>query len=384
MRWRLAYTPIYAPLSERGGNSITICPIADDRTWPLPEPQSLAELEAPGNSQDGYVSMTMDDSPSLQTSQKQTVDTRVLLSVSVVQDAIHDVSHWVSWLTTAAPWDVTKVDVQVHSVFKSYSTLIIVSVPTCAWTRLPERPAYKFVGFIRSGDMFSMVPTSETVSRCGILPPEPLTPHRHEPLPSSFQAAIYPSHSQSDLQSDPQARSIKRRHSPQGTNKVAQPLPKVLRRSSRLSGLGASPSTPRAGVDRRAPYEPGVHSHKNLSAWSPEDDEQLKRARQQGLNWKSIASQYLPDKTANGCRKRHERLLEKQNSTDNWGDNNTDSMTKAYLDVREQMWKMLADRVGEKWQNIEAKVFHPVYQSKIIAVDRSFSVWRKVLRPFRH
>ena len=85
------------------------------------------------------------------------------------------------------------------------------------------------------------------------------------------------------------------------------------------------------------------------------------RARQQGLNWQPIASKYFPDKTANACRKRHERLMEKRNSADNWDGVKMDILSKAYLDLREQMWKLLADRVGEKWQNVEAKVRRPTY-----------------------
>lgn len=83
------------------------------------------------------------------------------------------------------------------------------------------------------------------------------------------------------------------------------------------------------------------------------------RARQQGLNWQPIASQYFPDKTANACRKRHERLMEKRNSADNWDGVKIEALAKAYVDIREQMWKLLADRLGEKWQNVEAKVCHP-------------------------
>lgn len=83
------------------------------------------------------------------------------------------------------------------------------------------------------------------------------------------------------------------------------------------------------------------------------------QARQRGLNWQPIASQFFPDKTANACRKRHERLMDKRNSADNWDGVKVETLAKAYVDVREQMWKILADRIGEKWQNVEAKVCHP-------------------------
>ena len=80
------------------------------------------------------------------------------------------------------------------------------------------------------------------------------------------------------------------------------------------------------------------------------------RARQQGLNWQPIATNYFPDKTANACRKRHERLMDKRNNADDWEGVKMEALAKAYVEVREQMWKLLGDRVGEKWETVEAKV----------------------------
>ena len=97
------------------------------------------------------------------------------------------------------------------------------------------------------------------------------------------------------------------------------------------------------------------------------------RARHQGLNWQPIASQYFPDKTANACRKRHERLMEKRNSADNWDGVKIEELAKGYVEVREQMWKLLADRIGEKWQNVEAKVCnltcHELSMQELISVQ---------------
>lgn len=108
----------------------------------------------------------------------------------------------------------------------------------------------------------------------------------------------------------------------------------------------------------------GADRHPSQS-WPPENDNMLMQARQQGMNWQPIASQYFPDKTANACRKRHERLMEKRNSADNWDGVKMETLAKAYADVREQMWKILAERVGEKWQAVEAKVcFIPRFPCK--------------------
>ena len=120
-------------------------------------------------------------------------------------------------------------------------------------------------------------------------------------------------------------------------------------------------------------------------SWTPENDELLMGARQKGLNWQPIASKYFPEKTSNACRKRHERLMEKRNNADNWDGVKMDKLSKAYLELREQMWRILADRVGEKWQSVEAKVCHPVYDPKTIvsATKLSSSAWKKVSRLFR-
>ena len=94
----------------------------------------------------------------------------------------------------------------------------------------------------------------------------------------------------------------------------------------------------------------------NSSPWSKQDDQQLLQARQQGLNWAPIASTYFPTKTPNACRKRHERLIEKMNNRDSWDNVKLEALAKTYLDIREQMWTMLGERMGEKWHIVEAKV----------------------------
>ena len=156
MRWRLAFTPFYTALSEHRSNSITICP--------LPEaPTSVAyELECPtkfgpdqsvgGVTTEVATNYTMDMSSPCP-SQAHDHDTRVLLSISVAEEVGHNIQQWVSWLTTAAPWDVSKVNVRVESMFKSHSTLVLVSVPIIGWNRLSQIAAYRFIGFIKSDDL---------------------------------------------------------------------------------------------------------------------------------------------------------------------------------------------------------------------------------------
>ncbi|CAF9921875.1 MAG: hypothetical protein HETSPECPRED_004660 [Heterodermia speciosa] len=91
--------------------------------------------------------------------------------------------------------------------------------------------------------------------------------------------------------------------------------------------------------------------------WQPEDDEKLIQARKQSLNWSDISQQYFPAKTANACRKRHERLMDKRHTNEEWQPYKLEQMAVAYLDCREEMWKILAQAVGENWKDVESKCF---------------------------
>ena len=103
--------------------------------------------------------------------------------------------------------------------------------------------------------------------------------------------------------------------------------------------------------------QPNTSSEPHSSTpWSPASDDQLVHARQEGLNWASIAEKHFPNKTANACRKRHERLMEKRGSQGEWNGGKFEEVAKAYAEVREEMWRILADRVHEKWSVVERKV----------------------------
>ncbi|KAF1814893.1 hypothetical protein P152DRAFT_384511, partial [Eremomyces bilateralis CBS 781.70] len=98
-----------------------------------------------------------------------------------------------------------------------------------------------------------------------------------------------------------------------------------------------------------------AQAQRTSTTWTAEDDETLMAARASGLNWQPIASKYFPSKTANACRKRHERLMERRNAED-WDGIKWETLAREYMLVRRDMWTMLSDRLGEKsWQMIEAK-----------------------------
>ena len=121
--------------------------------------------------------------------------------------------------------------------------------------------------------------------------------------------------------------------------------PHVISTAPLTSTRTTSP-LPTSAVDRNA-----------ANTWNPEMDDALMRARQSGENWGPIASRYFPGKTANACRKRHERLMAQRNNSSDWDAAKMDALAKAYSDVRQEMWQILANRMqGEKWSTVEAKV----------------------------
>ena len=74
------------------------------------------------------------------------------------------------------------------------------------------------------------------------------------------------------------------------------------------------------------------------------------------MNWGPIADRFFPTKTANACRKRHERLLLKSNRAGDWDNARLETLAQLYMEFREQMWKILAEKMDEKWETVEIKV----------------------------
>lgn len=50
--------------------------------------------------------------------------------------------------------------------------------------------------------------------------------------------------------------------------------------------------------------------------------------------------------------------MDKRNSNGSWEGVKVETLAKAYLDVREEMWKILAAKVNENWKTVEQKVSH--------------------------
>jgi hypothetical protein len=89
--------------------------------------------------------------------------------------------------------------------------------------------------------------------------------------------------------------------------------------------------------------------------WTTAEDEILCDYRTRGCSWYQIQEKHFPTKSANACRKRHERLMMKRRSLD-WDESRLESLAVNYRQMREQIWRPLADRLGETWEHVEKAV----------------------------
>ncbi|KAJ6784261.1 hypothetical protein PWT90_09434 [Aphanocladium album] len=88
-------------------------------------------------------------------------------------------------------------------------------------------------------------------------------------------------------------------------------------------------------------------------AWSMRDDHQLITARKDGLNWSQIQEQFFPGKSSNACRKRHERLIDSKGRGGSDESQRMERIAAEYVQMREKLWRPLADKTGEKWTYVE-------------------------------
>jgi hypothetical protein len=139
------------------------------------------------------------------------------------------------------------------------------------------------------------------------------------------------------------------------TLSLACQIPSVLhQRVSLASRQIRSPVGPNSVSRRLTQPSPSPELIQN-GLWTAEDDETLRDYRTRGYGWSQIQEKCFPGKSANACRKRHERLMTKRRTLD-WDETRLESLAVNYRQMREQIWRPLAERLGEKWEHVEKAV----------------------------
>ena len=89
--------------------------------------------------------------------------------------------------------------------------------------------------------------------------------------------------------------------------------------------------------------------------WNNEEDCVLIDAKGRGMSWEEIHRTHFPGKSANACRKRHERVLAKMRNTD-WDDARIQRVTDAYNRHRHTIWAPLCKELNENLSDVEKVV----------------------------
>ncbi|KAG5801644.1 hypothetical protein H9Q74_001244 [Fusarium xylarioides] len=91
----------------------------------------------------------------------------VLLTIALEEEQVFDAASCARWLKQ---FPLLATHVSVESVYRSYSTLLLLSVPVVLWDLLPEHPATQFVGYVKSRNLLSV-----DMAKDGAATPIPIT-----------------------------------------------------------------------------------------------------------------------------------------------------------------------------------------------------------------
>ena len=128
-------------------------------------------------------------------------------------------------------------------------------------------------------------------------------------------------------------------------------------------GMNQMPPTPQNVMHPSLSPQPAQNG-----PWTTEEDEILCDYRTRGFGWAQIQEKHFPSKSANACRKRHERLMTKRRSTD-WDETRLESLAVNYRAMRQQIWGPLADKLGEKWEHVEKAVRSDILPCPLFNAD---------------
>lgn len=145
-----------APLQSKLSHS-AVARIDQSATQPSTATTSLNASQSTGNSEHSTAPTTASGSSN------GTRGPRVLLAVRLEDDYFIDdemsdsakkLQIWCNWVRSAP--DGIK-DISVQGIYKSLSTLVLISIPVVVWDILPDNPAYSFVGFVQSENLADIV-----------------------------------------------------------------------------------------------------------------------------------------------------------------------------------------------------------------------------------
>ena len=136
---------------------------AIDSTSSQNQPQVSSSMETDAaDSEGGVVHSIADNDPKFDLSSllatlpdKTFVIPHVIMSVALEEDQVLDLDGFQNWMRL---FPALAKYAKIEGVYRSHSTLVLVSVPVIIWNLLPEDPAFNFVGYARSANLLEPRP----------------------------------------------------------------------------------------------------------------------------------------------------------------------------------------------------------------------------------
>ncbi|KAH7409760.1 hypothetical protein BKA64DRAFT_665795 [Cadophora sp. MPI-SDFR-AT-0126] len=275
----------------------------------------------------------------------------VLISLALDGEQLLETEAWSKWLNDCPSFAKYA---RIEGMYKSHSTLLIISVPVIIWDLLPENQACSFIGYISSTNhvwqrfwqekesLECLSSNGETWDPLQLECKSQQTPNDVDRVPSLV------------IDSELSRWTEDTKSLPGYTSSHFDKVPGASRNSEPKMDYSSTDNEQSLMSTLQYATQPLASIQPSSGGWTPQDDQTLMAARAQGMNWVPIHQTYFPSKTANGCRKRHERLMERR-SADDWDGLKLEQLAKNYMAIRREIWAPLAVVGGEKWNVVEQK-----------------------------
>ncbi|KAH6624259.1 hypothetical protein B0J18DRAFT_465496 [Chaetomium sp. MPI-SDFR-AT-0129] len=122
------------------------------------------------------------------TSEPNEDEPHVLISLALEDDQRLDLNEWETWL---GAFPAIAKYVKVQGVFKSHSTMLLLSLPVMVWDFLPDDPACSFVAFIRSNNLINVQKPTQEPESVPVAEPVPVTETVRDDTESYLSGTTY-------------------------------------------------------------------------------------------------------------------------------------------------------------------------------------------------
>lgn len=158
-------TPVHSLLTNQGNSrSIQLSPLSLEPPLLAELPVSPAGKPFSESSDSQNRSPRVEDGNDIDSSQSSTSHVwsdrnfrapKVLISLALEEDQWLSPNAWAEWLERI-PAKVKSACVE--GVYRSYSTLVLLSIPVATWDMLPDNPSVNFIAFVRSENLLQNAP----------------------------------------------------------------------------------------------------------------------------------------------------------------------------------------------------------------------------------